>query len=53
MLNYSGVMAGGAVAVGTQAGFTAQDHPHVALLSVGYGQGFLFTRQKLLYHEIP
>ena len=51
MLNYSGVMAGGNVAVGTWAGFTAEHHPHVALLSVGYGPGFLFTRQKLLYSE--
>ncbi len=49
MLNYSGVMAGGDVAVGTWAGCTAERHPHAALLSVGCHPGFLFTRQKLLY----
>ena len=53
MLNYSGVMAGGTNAVGTWAGCTAQDHPHAALLSVGYSRGFLFTRQKLIYDETP
>lgn len=53
MLNYSGVMAGGDVAVGARAGFTAQHHPHAALLSVGFGKGFLFTRQKLMYQEDP
>ena len=52
MLNYSGVMAGGNVAVGTWAGYTAQSHPHAALLSVGYGPGFLFTRQKILYDGV-
>ena len=53
ILNYSGVMAGGPNAVGVGAGFTAQAHPHVALLSVGYSRGFLFTRQKLIYDETP
>ena len=52
MLNYSGVMAGGQVALGTWAGFTAESHPHVALLSVGWGKGFLFTRQKLIYDGV-
>ena len=51
MLNYSGVMAGGGAAVGTWAGYTAQHHPHAALLGLGWGKGFLFTRQKLLYDE--
>ena len=50
LLNYSGVMAGGTVAVGTWAGYTAEHHPHAALLSVGYHPGFLFTRQKLIYN---
>lgn len=52
MLNYSGVMAGGGNAVGTWAGFTAERHPHAALLGVGWGKGFLFTRQKLLYGDL-
>lgn len=51
MLNYSGVLAGGGNAVGAWAGYTAQSHPHAALLGVGWGRGFLFTRQKLLYDE--
>lgn len=49
LLNYSGVLAGGPNTPGDWGGFSAFDHPHAALLSVGYGKGFLFTRQKLLY----
>ena len=52
MLNYSGVMAGGATALGTGAGFTVERHPHAELLSVGWHRGFLYTRQKLHY-EAP
>ena len=49
MLNYSGVMAGGMTALGVNAGFTAGQHPHAEILSVGYHRGFLYTRQKLHY----
>ena len=49
LLNYSGVMAGGSNIVGGWAGYTVENHPHAALLSVGYHKGFLFTRQKLVY----
>ena len=48
LLNYSGVMAGGVQAVGTQAPFTTENHPHAALLSIGFHKGFVFTRQKLV-----
>jgi riboflavin biosynthesis pyrimidine reductase len=48
-LNYSGVMAGGAYSVGTAASFTTKDHPHAALLSLGFHKGFIYTRQKLVY----
>lgn len=49
MLNYSGVMAGGPNTVGSWGGYSAEHHPHAALLSVGYQKGFLYTRQKLIY----
>ena len=49
LLNYSGVMVGGNTALGLWGPFTAEKHPHAALLSLGYTKGFLFTRQKLLY----
>ena len=49
LLNYSGVMVGGTNIVGARSPFTSAEHPHVALLSVGYHNGFLYTRQKLLY----
>ena len=49
LLNYSGVMAGGTNIIGAHSPFTSTEHPHVALLSVGYHSGFLYTRQKLLY----
>lgn len=49
LLNYSGVMVGGNVAVGTWSGFNVEKHPHVALLSIGFKTGFVFTRQKLIY----
>lgn len=51
MLNYSGVMAGGNTALGTWCGRTVADHPHAALLSVGWHKGFLYTRQKLIYGQ--
>lgn len=50
LLNYSGVMAGGNTALGCGAPFSLEHHPHVKLLSVGYTDGFLFTRQKLIYN---
>lgn len=49
LLNYSGVMVGGTHILGAKAPYTVERHPHVALLSVGYHKGFLYTRQKLLY----
>lgn len=51
LLNYSGVMAGGATALGVHSGFTVERHPHAALLSVGWHGGFLYTRQKLYYDK--
>jgi riboflavin biosynthesis pyrimidine reductase len=49
-LNYSGVMAGGPYAAGSAAPFTTEDHPHAALLSLGFHKGFIYTRQKLVYN---
>jgi len=49
MLDYSGVMAGGNVAPGTQLPFSFASHPHAQLLHIGYTKGFIFTRQKLIY----
>ncbi len=49
LLNYSGVMAGGAVALGAAAPFTAKSHPHTQLLMLGWHRGFVFTRQRLVY----
>jgi riboflavin biosynthesis pyrimidine reductase len=48
-LNYSGVMAGGGYSAGTASPFTTGDHPHAALLSLGFHKGFIYTRQKLVY----
>ena len=49
LLNYSGVMVGGKHVMGANVPYTVENHPHAALLSVGYHKGFLYTRQKLLY----
>lgn len=48
-LNYSGVMAGGNTALGTWGPFTAESHPHAAIISAGVTKGFFFTRQELRY----
>ena len=48
-LNYSGVYAGGTTAPGCALPFGANDHPHAALLRAGFTEGFVFTRQKLIY----
>ena len=49
-LNYSGVMAGGNTALGTWGPATVAEHSHAALLKVGFTEGFVFTRQKLIYN---
>lgn len=49
LLNYSGVVAGGGVAMGATEPFTAAAHPHAQLLALGYHEGFIFTRQRLVY----
>ncbi len=49
-LNYSGVMAGGDQFLGGASAFGTENHPHVALLMLGYHKGFIFTRQKILYN---
>lgn len=49
LLDFSGLMAGGGNTTGRPFPFTSEVHPHTRLLSVGYTEGFLFTRQKLLY----
>ena len=48
-LNYSGVYAGGTTAPGGALPFGANQHPHAALLAAGFTEGFVFTRQKLIY----
>ena len=48
-LNYSGVFAGGKMALGALNPFTSNRHPHQSLLTLGYTKGFIFTRQKILY----
>ena len=48
-LNYSGVHVGGDFALGKNSPFTTENHPHAALLMLGYHNGFIYTRQKLIY----
>lgn len=48
-LNYSGVYVGGDFALGKNSPCTTAIHPHAALLTLGYHQGFIYTRQKLIY----
>lgn len=48
-LNYSGVYVGGEFALGKTAAFTTGVHPHAKLLTVGYHNGFIYTRQQLSY----
>jgi len=48
-LNYSGVHVGGDFALGKNSPFTTETHPHAALLMLGYHNGFIYTRQKLIY----
>lgn len=52
LLNYSGVMAGGSQILGATRPFATKQHPHAALLSLGYHRGFIFTRQKMLYSPV-
>jgi riboflavin biosynthesis pyrimidine reductase len=49
-VNYSSVYIGGALTPGAAAGHTSHDHPHAKFLFIGlHPDGFLFTRQKLIY----
>ncbi|NMC30870.1 MAG: dihydrofolate reductase family protein [Veillonellaceae bacterium] len=48
-LNYSGVYVGGEFTLGKATAFTTTTHPHATLLSLGYHNGFIYTRQKLSY----
>lgn len=48
-LNYSCLYVGGDYVLGRTRPFNILEHPHSVLLSLGYHQGFIFTRQKLIY----
>lgn len=48
-LTYSCVYVGGEYGLGRTRPFTTSDHPHSVLLTLGYHQGFIYTRQKLIY----